>query len=378
VAPDRNVVMMHGFAELLERAIPDLMSTHDLPASLAAEIDFLAGRTSKWEVERPGTRSSIRARALALRGDKATACELLSSIELQELEPQDVAATAWAISRVGPADLAAPLLDIIQRERGDFLHAGEIPLGPKATTVGILQATLGRVEPAAGSLAEAVMVGDARAPIWGALARLEQARVALCAEAAGVSLPRCNVGAARLAENAITSARTFFLSGGYQSLLLRVEGLVGPPLSPAGDGSEWLRPAVAHLIPGRQWTVGFGVQPPVPIRRSKGLMALHHLIENRHRVVSALELDRAVNGGDTEAVARLSEGLDIDSASAVGIHAQLIDERVRSRVSKLIHRTISKLEADHRLLAVHLARSVSTGYGCRYRPTSQVEISWNL
>ncbi len=54
------------------------------------------------------------------------------------------------------------------------------------------------------------------------------------------------------------------------------------------------------------------------------------------------------------------------------------DDTVRSRVTKLLRRTIVKLGETHRLLGAHLDAAVRTGHACRYEPTGSVEINWHL
>ncbi len=373
--------MMRDSPELLERAIPDVVSTRDLPVPLAAEIDYLAGRTHEWETERPDLPESVRARALALRGETDCAREVLRAMDVSELNTQGLVAAAWAVSRVGPTELVDPLLTRMEEYRDDFLFAGDMPLGPRATVIGLLEATTGRLQPAATALAEAVLVGDARAPLWGALARVEQARVLCCTEAVSTAAPTPRSDLPTAAEHCLISATTFFRAGGYQSLLARIDGLCGP--YPDGDGL--VAPTLGHLIPGPRWTIGFGVEPQATIRKSKGLTALHHLISNRHRTVPAVELDRVVNGGDARAIADLATAGTLEVLEdgdghelADALRELLFDEATRSRVSKLLRRTIVKLGDTHKLLGIHLSEAVHTGHACRYQPTSRLEISWRL
>jgi hypothetical protein len=51
---------------------------------------------------------------------------------------------------------------------------------------------------------------------------------------------------------------------------------------------------------------------------------------------------------------------------------------MRSRIGKLVHRTISKIEGSHRLLGVHLSCALRTGHVCRYEPPGRIDITWHL
>jgi hypothetical protein len=368
---------MHRAAELLERGIPDAVSTRELPAALAAEIDFLAGRTDAWETERTDIAASIRARALALRGRFEPAREIMTTLDARDLDVQGLVAAAWAVSRVGPDDLVPSLLARLDGETDEFLSQGDLPLGPRSTVAGLLAAGAGRLDRSVDFFDDAVRVGDARAPLWGALARLEQARVVHCVEAVGVGDDSGDTSPAA-ADHALISARTFFGAGGYGSLLTRCDAV-----DRAVD--SWSAPGGGRLIPGTRWTIGFGVQPPVDVRPSKGLLALHYLITNRHRSVPAVELDLAANGDDPSPIADLFAAgpLEVFESDdhpdlAVRLRESLFDDVVRSRVTKLLRRSVSKLGESHRLLGAHLDAAIHTGYGCRYQPTAPFAISWQL
>ena len=168
----------------------------------------------------------------------------------------------------------------------------------------------------------------------------------------------------------LAAARTFFLAGGYRSLLQRVDAASGP--------------VEALVAPSR---VGFGVQPASQVKTSKGLVAIAHLVSNAHRVVSAAELAAVVDGRDAATIAAMTArswehfamDADVDAGSDVGdaMRRVLFDEAIRSRVSKLLRRTIANLSASHRLVGEHLAASVVTGHGCRYRPIGAL-VTWRV
>jgi hypothetical protein len=350
-------------SELLEHRIPDVLSTVDLPVRLAAEIDFLAGRVDRWCDMSEHATPAISARSLAVLGRNVEARRALDEFDAAVEDLADVAAASWAASRVG-GPMIASLLARLDGEDADFL-VGEVPVGPRRMFTGMLHAADGNLSKAVDELTSAVVVGDRRAPLWGALSRLELGRVLRTAEA----LPEPGV---RPAAPVLAAARTFFLAGGYRSLSQHVEAATGP--------------VGAVLELGRPSRVGFGVQPASEIRSSKGLIAIAHLVENGDRVVSAAELARVVDGRDASEIAAMtaragdlfehSEDQRSAEVSAT-IRTVLFDDAIRSRITKLLRRTIASLSSSDRLAAAHLAASVVTGYGCRYRPTG-APVSWRI
>ena len=220
----------------------------------------------------------------------------------------------------------------------------DVPFGPTDLFTGVLLASCGRLDASAAALRTAVAVGDARAPVWGALARTELARVLRCMEA----LP--GTEGARDADRVAFAARTFFAAGGYQAQLAR---LGDDPI----DLAAGVCPTMGTLQPGSSgWVVGFGVQPAANVRASKGLVALHHLVLNRARPVPVAELARVLGDDTVEATT----------------------ETTRTRMSKLLRRTIAKLADTHHLLAVHLDASVRTGLHCQYADVGRSDVSWLL
>lgn len=348
-------------SSLLEDRIPDVVSTADLPVRLAAEIDFLAGRVDRWSNPSDECTSAVAARSLALLGRSADSREALAHVDVGTTEITDIAAAAWAASRVGgPA--VAMILARLESEAAEFLDDG-LPIGPRRMYVGVLHAVRGDLGVAIDELSRAVGVGDRRAPLWGALCRLELGRVLRCAEA----MP---IADAPSAAPVLTAARTFFGAGGYRSLLGRV-----------AQADAQVR---AVLEIGRPSRVGFGVQPDVEIRSSKGLTAIRHLITNGDRVVTATELAQVVDGGDASSIAVMaseawaSGETEIDEAAASEtIRSLFFDDTTRSRMTKLLRRTIVKLSESHQLIATHLEASVVTGHGCRYRPAGAA-VQWSL
>lgn len=356
---------MDSTADLLERRIPDAVSTGDLADAVAVEIDFLAGRSARW-CNALAVSPGLRARALVASGHPDLARTLLDEFDVARVSVQELAAVSWAVSRVGPAGLARALLDLVESRAEKFL-VDEVPLGPTKSLVGLLRSTLGDLDGAVEAFEEAAFVGDARAPVWGALARLELSRVWRCR--AAVADRSAATEALGAAEQYTLAARTFLIAGGYQALIERANH----------DAA-----VVGTFLQGDRWTVGVGVEPAVTIRSSKGLSLLHYLLANRGRAVSAVELKGVLDGADAGELAALASVKLLGKGDANGsdvtteLREVLFDDAVRSRVSKLVNRTITKVAKSHRLLGSHLASAVSTGHACQYEPAGVVEISWNL
>jgi hypothetical protein len=360
-----------GAAHLIEHRIPDVVSTAGLPLALAAEIDFLAGRVDGWLEVSSEVSAGLAARSLAFAGRRREAEDALAKVDLQTADANETAAAVWAVSRVGGA-MVDPLLSWLESMEADFVTS-PVPVGPTRLFTGVLRAVAGDLAAAAADLADAVLVGDARAPIWGALARLELGRVLRTAAA----VPLDDFGAAN---PVLTAARTFFAAGGYRALLERVDV----------ECSE----VIATLRIGAPCRVGFGAHAVVDMRSSKGLLALHHVISNSQRVVTAAELAVVLDGGDAEQLAMVmpeawhrvvahgddSMGqVDVDAAEdlSAALRRVFFDDSTRSRISKLIRRTIAKVESACPPLGQHLAASVQTGHGCAYRPAGPMVV-WQL
>ena len=367
--------------ELLERGIPQLTPTDDLDGQLAAEIDFLAGRTDRWTAD--STPPSVRARAWVLLGDADEASAAIAEVVVHEATLAELVATAWSAARVGPRSTIDELLTAFGAHPDSFL-VDQIPLGPRSTVVGMLLGATGRLGDAADTLRRAVVEGDARAPLWGALARSELARVLRCAAAVGPGAGLDGTPTELAAEygRVLRAARTFFVAGSHRHLADRLAAIDDPSIDMAAPGGI-AAPAAGRLRSGSSWSVGFGLEPAVAVRRSKGLVALRHLLDHSDRGVSAVELDRVVNGGDAAEIAALSrgdvlDGLGAGEGLADELRRLLFVDADRSRMTKLLRRTIAKLAESHHLLGAHLDASIETGYGCRYRPAGQIRPSWQL
>lgn len=351
---------MAAIHDLLERGVPDLIDTVGLSSVLAHEIDFLARRATVAGDPPP----AIRARAAVVAGDRVAAEVAIAEVVVADLRGNELTAAAWTVSRVGPADVAAALLERLSDEPA-MLTAGDVPLGPRALAEGPLLAATGELAAAEDRLREAVAAGDARAPLWGALARVELGRVLrgrLAIEA--VDDAEATATLARLSQ----SAQVFFRAGGHQALSTEARTMLEPPA--AGDVSAIGDPTSGWFVPGPTWTIGAGPAAPVRVSPTKGFAVLHHLVRHPERPVPAAVLGVVADGGDGDTVLRRwREGADT---------VTLDDEAQRSRVQKLIGRTITALAPAHPLLARHLAATVTTGRVCRYDPGVDDAIRWTI
>lgn len=370
-------------SELLDRRVPDLISSADLRFEAGSEVDWLAGRFEAWTES--GRDVGVRARALVQAARPDDARTLLESGVDELSTTQGWVAAAWAASRTGPGELAAhllghePALNQTSADREEFLFEGDVPLGPRSLSVGLLKLASGHHEDAVEELSRAVMVADMRGPAWGARARMELGRA--LSDGSGLN----HDDAARaVGRRALISAQTFFAASGYLHLAAVTTGLIDPSAgsSPGLTGSA-AAPWLGHLVPGSPWTIGYGVAPPVNLSASRGLAIVRELVGRRHEQVSTMELDRIDTSprsdGSTEARGQDRpdvEALVADGASVDDLRDQLFDDRTRSKVSKLVRRTIERIAAVHPLLGGHLRTSIKTGHYCCYDGSALV--CWRL
>ncbi|MBX3313139.1 MAG: hypothetical protein KF906_02365 [Actinobacteria bacterium] len=354
---------------LLDRGVPDVVDTDALSSRLAAEVDYLAGRTTRW-TDDADVAPGIAARALVVADRHADARAALARVVAEgPLDAQDLVAAIWAMSRVGDppgARVLAGALDGPDDPSGadGFVVVDDVPLAHRALLDGLLAVAAGDLTTADDRLTEAVAGGDARAPLWGALARVELARVRWTTADLLPSDDARRTAAIDDARRLALAARTFFVAGGYRHLVSTTADLFGEPRP-----SDRAEPRLGHLVEGSTWLVGFGAQPPVRVPATKGLLALRHVVEHRDRAVTAVELEVVLDGGDHRMLdheALLAE-VGAGDADVAALRSRLADPRARSRITKLLRRTIDRLGEDHAVLAAHLAGSVQTGYACRYR-----------
>ncbi len=359
---------MRTACDVLDRGVPDATPTAGLPNVLAAEVDLLAGRWERWVG--PDVEPGLRARALLVAGRPGDARRALGQPGVVDAAVQGIAAAVWASSRVGATPEVRDGLEARLVDATGFLEEDGIVFGPAALFRALLAVQVGAVDEASDLLASAALVGDARSPSWGARTRLEWARVlGTLAEVTerrddgnGVGPPE----AGRIErDRVLRSAQMFFVAGGYRHLTQVAGGLLAAP--PIAARAE---PTLGHLVPGSRWSIGFGVQPPIEVRASKGLVALRHLIDQRGRAVPAVELEAVADGRLDEAERIVRDLVDLRSGEVDGDGGQLAvrlhDDRARSSISKLLHRTIGRVGDHHRTLARHLQVAVEPGYLCRY------------
>lgn len=361
--------------ELLDRGVPDRVDTAGLPTVPAAELDHLAGRTDRWVAGGDGVPAALRARALVVAGRPDEAREALDAALAEPPTPQRVAAAVWASSRVGEPrhiEELEPELDALPRP---FLLDDDVPLAPTAVLEGLLAASRGDLDRAAARLRDGVAEGDRRAPVWGAIARLELARVLASVrdDMAARGEQADDVEAER--SGVLSAALMCFTAAGYRHMRSCAEDLsAGGSGIPSSDSDSGVAaPGRGLMVPSEdvsEWRVGFGVQPAVSVGDSLGLRVLHHLLLHAGRRVSVVELDRVASGEEPEPI--LAEDFAAtDGAAARGaesLREELLDDRARTRVSKLIRRTIDRLGQAHVLAGRHLHACVSTGWACSYDP----------
>jgi hypothetical protein len=355
---------MRSLAAVFDRGTPDLVDTDGLPAAAVVEMEYLAGRAPRRTLPSSAPAADlhwgVHARALVVAGEAHGAQQIIraatSAPPVDLTSPgavQGLAAATWAISRVGPSSAAEVLRVGVDSLPDGFVLDGELPLAPKAQLVGLLLAAQGDLDGARAELDAAVRTGDARSPLWGAIARVELARVLRCAQVVDGRATADEVSAP------LHAACTFFVASGCRHLERTARALLDAPAPDALTA-----PSLGWFVEGARWTVGLGVQAPVQIEATKGLLALRHLIEHRDRTVPSIELSHVLDG------AAPRPGVDAGSPD------DLFDERSRTRVTKLLRRTIDRITQVHPLLGAHLAARVETGYGCRYGAQSEVHWRW--
>ncbi|MDE0804251.1 MAG: hypothetical protein OSA99_13135 [Acidimicrobiales bacterium] len=345
-------------AHLLDRGTPDSTPTDALDVVTACEVDLLAGRVDRWMVPGPRVPHGVAARAQVLAGRPSAARALLDDAPpVAEWSPRALASAAWAISRVGSPRLAEVESALDTAGSSDrFLYEGDVPLGPTDSFLGILVAAAGELDRGARCLRAAAAVADERSPSWGAQVRHELVRVLLDAAVDG------DADASAERDSMRTMARMFYVSAGYDHQRERLDAVGSPDPGPRASAGCGI------LEPGPRWTVGFGVQPPVTVRPSKGLLAIHHLIRHRDRRVPAVELDAVVQSGAEPGLAALRTVIDraVECGGEDDLRVLLHDDQVRTRVTKLVRRTIARIGDEHRRLGDHLEAMVETGYSCAY------------
>ncbi len=329
----------------------------------------------------------MRARALAAVDDLQGARRALTECnDERSWTTAGCAAAIWAASRVGAADDPGLLIAMESWLEGStvdgFVVAEGSPIAVRSQLEGLAALALGELDRAATSLRAAIPVGDARAPLWGALARLELARVlvtesqihppdpSIAEDATSPGAPsQANPGVDE-AFRALVAARSFFAAGGYRHLEAAVDAVTRPAACAVAA------PGVGHLVIGSDWSVGFGAMPPCSLGDRAGLHALRHLLVHRDRAVPAAEVAAVLDDEPFDLSEHL-DGLLLARPELTPDDVLLVaDDRTRSRVTKALRRTIDAVGGVHAALGAHLASSIRTGSLCRY--AGSADLVWTL
>jgi tetratricopeptide (TPR) repeat protein len=346
--------------------------------------------------------------ALALDGREGEAraeLDWLAARDFADL-PRDqqwlcnLALLAMACQRLGDRRRAAVVYELLLPCAGRLVPTTRLAvgcLGAVSHYLGILAATLGRWEAAAGHLAEAVATnGRAGAVPFLALSRHEHAR-ALRARGAP--------GDRELAEEQLAQA----------TATARALGLALPAEPPARPGAVFRRE-------GEYWTIAYH-GPAARLRHTAGLGHLARLLGNPGRELHALdlaagdaagverdgdagpvldeqakaayrrrlgeltaELEEAERWADPERAARARAEIDAltgQLAGAVGLGGRdrrlpSASERARVNVTKAIRTAIRRIAEHDPALGEHLTRTVRTGTFCVYAADPATPPRWEL
>ena len=372
------------------------------PAELEPELRALAA-------EAPAVWGGTLTHMLAITGrlDEARpGFELLAASDFGG--PVDDLAALPRLSRcaeicraLGDEERAAVLYERLTPHADRWLvFAGGLCTGTVRVRLGILAATMGRLEDAAAHFEAAVRAHRAAgaAPIT-ALAEFELAEILR-------KLGR-EERADELTGHALRTARAL----GMPPLIERIEGAaVAAPATPADRARLALE--------GEYWVAEFrGAE--VRVRDRKGIAHLARLVEHPHRELSALELsgaaapggdagelldpeakrayrtrveelrrevDEAGRWNDPERAERASAELAFVTAElsrAVGLggrdrRAASDAERARVSVTRTLRTAIASITEQHPQLGRHLDTAVRTGTHCRYAPGPGDEVAWTV
>jgi tetratricopeptide (TPR) repeat protein len=363
-------------------------------------------------------------------GEARTVFNDLAQNEFQALYPDNewllgVSLASEACSLLGDADAAAVLYAQLTPFAGR--HAvgfAEGSLGAVDRYLGLLAATMGRLQDAERHLTDAIRLNeqmDARP--WTAHTQADLARLLLRRVGQGD-----RDRARDLQEAAIATARALGM--------IALEGRISDRPAAATEETEPGLPAAAGVFrrEGDYWTVAFGGET-IQVRDAKGMAYLARLLEVPGRELHALELARmqavsavGITGTETElrADALGDAGAKLDPAAkaaygrrlqeleeeigeaerfndaeratrarqemefiadelagAVGLggrdrNAASSAERARVSVTRAIRSAMARIADHHPSLGRHLESTVRTGTYCSYNPDPRVPMSWQL
>jgi tetratricopeptide (TPR) repeat protein len=290
-------------------------------------------------------------------------------------------------------------------------------VGSVARYLGLLAATAGRPDEAAGHFEQAQRANAA----MGTRGQLAHTK----ADHARLLFARNRPGDGEHALRLVAEARTAAEELGLMRLRERIAQLT-PPLLPAEREAPAAQSATLRRE-GEHWRVGLGAHT-VQLKDGRGLAYLATLVREPGREFHVLDLATAGDGSagaarqahagdagellDASALAaykcRLvdleneleeagrfndpgrvdrarqeAEFLHAELARAVGLHgrtrrAGAASERARVSVTKMLGRTIDKIAASDPALGQHLAAAVRRGLYCCYAPDPRLVLRWQF
>ncbi|HLY36261.1 MAG TPA: hypothetical protein VKU35_06095, partial [Candidatus Limnocylindria bacterium] len=382
-----------------------------LRASISAERDPSAGSAAVEQLlalsrRRPGHFFEAQlAWILAEMGRKREA-----DLELERVLPRVLAGSGprWlnaaadlanAAAMVGNVDAAERLNQALAPYRGRLvLRAGAVSTwGPVSHRLGLLAATLGRLEEAVEHFEDAIAWEEG----VGALPYLAHSLNAL----ADALRRRSGLGDLQAASDHRGRARSIAEGLGMTTLLERL----------GSSADEW-----TLIRDGEDWLLEAGFER-ARLRDSRGLHYLRALVASPGREISALDLvadgaglvgsttgptlDDAARAAYRQRVAALDEELDAaDRAGNAGLAERLGAERqavlgelrratglggrarettpeverARVNVTRTLRATLERLAETAPRAAAHLQASIRTGRACRYQPAPGGPARWRV
>jgi tetratricopeptide (TPR) repeat protein len=291
-------------------------------------------------------------------------------------------------------------------------------VGSVARYLGLLAATAGFTDDAAGHFAQAI-TANARMGVRGQLAHTK-------ADYAALLFQRGAPGDREQALQLIEEARETADELGLARLRERIAQSKPPPLPPVPADEPTSEQKAILRRDGVHWMVGLGTQP-VRFKDGRGLAYLATLVREPGREFHVLdlatggntstgatrgadlgdsgelldpaaraaykrrvadleaEIEEAERFNDAGRLARAQqerEFLHAELSRAVGLggrsrRAGAASERARVNVTKLLGRTIEKIAAHDPALGQHLTATVRRGVYCSYAPDPRVALRWD-
>ena len=326
-----------------------------------------------------------------------------------------------ACARLGDVQAAATLYEQLAPFAGRHAigHA-EGSVGAVDRYLGLLAATLGRLDDAAQHLAAAIDLNERMgARPWAAHCQRDLAGVLVRRDG-----PGDRARASDLDRTALATARTLGMALGQEAQTGALEPSRGPGETPFAIGTFHQE--------GEYWSIEYG-RDSFRVRDSKGMRHLAHLLEAPGRELHAIDLARSESAGgnrstrsepgisvggadqgmpmldaeakasyrrrltdlraelaeadrwhDPERVARLQveeQALAHELSTALGLggrdrSAAAAPERARLSVTRAIRAAMARINEQSAQLGAHLAATVHTGTYCSYVPDPRAPITW--